>query len=75
MPILPFITDNDKVLRETIKIFKDYNVDYILPSALTLYGEGENDCRYKYLKKLKKFYPEYYDETKNYLRVKWKVDT
>src|SRR5574344_1061650 len=30
MPILPFITDNDKVLRETIKIFKDYNFDYIL---------------------------------------------
>ncbi|MDD2643051.1 MAG: radical SAM protein [Methanobacteriaceae archaeon] len=72
MPILPFITDNDKVLRETIKIFKDYNVDYILPSTLTLYGESENDCRYKYLKKVKKFYPEYYDETKKLFESKVK---
>ena len=64
MPILPFITDSDEVLKETISKFNDYNVDYILPGALTLYGKEKNDSRCKYLSIIKEFYPQYYEGTK-----------
>jgi DNA repair photolyase len=73
MPILPYITDNDKTLKETISIFNDYNVDYILPSSLTLYGKNENDSRCKYLHTIKEFYPEYFSDTVKLFEDKGKI--
>ncbi|MDR1722125.1 MAG: radical SAM protein [Methanobrevibacter sp.] len=64
MPLLPFISDTEEALNEMMKSFKDAGVDYTLPGGLTLFGnenEGSKGCYYK---KLKEFYPEHLEKTK-----------
>ena len=64
MPILPFIADNPKSIEKAISLFNKYDVDYIIPSGMSLFGEGETSSRGKYFALVKKHFPEYLEDTK-----------
>lgn len=63
MPILPFISDTEEGLNKICSDFKKYDVDYIIPGPLTLFGDGSNHSRIRYLVALKKYCPEVYEKT------------
>jgi DNA repair photolyase len=65
MPILPYIADNDLELDRAISKFSEYNCQYVLPGALSLFGNSENSSRIKYYKAIEKYFPEYLEDTKN----------
>jgi DNA repair photolyase len=54
MPILPFIYDNEKNIREVVKMTKEAGGKYVLDAGLTLYGY----CKDKYYQALKTYEPE-----------------
>jgi DNA repair photolyase len=64
MPILPYIADNDLELDKAISKFSKYNCQYVLPGALSLFGNNENSSRIKYYKAIEKYFPEYLEDTK-----------
>ena len=45
MPLLPFISDTTEHLERLFKTFTALNVNYILPSTLTLFGNGKADSK------------------------------
>ncbi|MDR3291792.1 MAG: radical SAM protein [Methanobrevibacter sp.] len=63
MPILPFLSDSEYSLNKIFSDFKKYNVDYVLPGSLTLFGENTNHSKVKYLSLLKENYPEIHEKT------------
>jgi DNA repair photolyase len=64
MPVLPFISDTEEVLKEMFHTFKDINVDYIFGGSLSLFGEADNDSKTKYYKILKENFPDLVEPTK-----------
>ncbi|MDR0912969.1 MAG: radical SAM protein [Methanobrevibacter sp.] len=60
MPIIPFITDNYDDLNQVFKNAKKFNVDYILPNILNLYGH----TKVFFFKFLKNNFNDKYDEIK-----------
>lgn len=64
MPILPLIADSDDDLNKAISTFADSGVDYIVPGSISLFGNDINDSRVKYFNLVKKYYPEYYEDTR-----------
>ena len=59
MPVLPFISDTTENLEKMFALFKDSGAKYILPSSLTLFGNGEHDSKTLVLNAVKKHFPEF----------------
>lgn len=68
IPVLPFLSDSDEQLEETIKTVKEYGGDFIFVGALTLFGKGSADCKTLYYNFLKKHYPELLPNYENLYR-------
>jgi len=58
MPLLPYITDTPEHLNKMFAVFKDLNVNYILPASLTLFGMNPSDSKPLVLSAIKKHFPE-----------------
>jgi len=50
MPVLPFLSDSEEHLDETIGKMKEYGADFVLVAGLTLFGDKPNDCKVRYYK-------------------------
>jgi DNA repair photolyase len=58
MPVLPYLSDSEEALAETLKAIKEHGGSFALIGALTLYGEGAGSCREAYLSTLGQHYPQ-----------------
>jgi len=57
MPVLPYLSDSEEALRETLKAIKEHGGRFALISTLTLYGEGGGSCKDTYLKVIEEHFP------------------
>jgi DNA repair photolyase len=57
MPVLPYITDTEEALAETLAAIKEHGGSFALISALTLYGEGFGSCKDTYLRVIEEHFP------------------
>lgn len=64
MPVLPFLSDSEEHLNETIGKMKEYGADFVLVAGLTLFGDKPNDCKVRYYKILEEYFPEVLEKTK-----------
>lgn len=58
MPLLPKITDTDESIAELVHSAKENNIDYILASSLTLFGNQPADSKTLVHKIVERYYPE-----------------
>jgi DNA repair photolyase len=69
MPVIPFVTDTQDIMEETIRKAGEINLDFIVFGGMTL-KEGRQ--KEYFMKTLKKKYPELVPEYANiYLKDKW----
>jgi len=71
IPVLPFLSDSEEQLEETIRTVKEYGADFIFVGGLTLFGKGPADCKTLYYKFLEKHYPELVPKYKSLYRIFW----
>jgi len=64
MPLLPFLSDSEEHLDYMIKTAKEYGADFIMAAGLTLFGNGQQDCKTRYYQALEKHFPENVPKTK-----------
>jgi DNA repair photolyase len=71
IPVLPFLSDSEEQLEETIRTIKEYGKDFIFVGGLTLFGKGPTDCKTKtlYYKFLEKHYPDLVPKYKSLYRI------
>jgi DNA repair photolyase len=69
IPVLPFLSDSEEQLDKMIKTTKEYEADFVLVDALTLFGKGPADCKTLYYKFLEKHYPELVPKYKSLYRI------
>ena len=69
IPVLPFLSDSEEQLEETIKTAKEYGADFIFVGGLTLFGKGPADCKTLYYKFLEKYHPEVVPKYKSLYRI------
>jgi len=69
IPVLPFLSDSEEQLNETIKTVKEYGADFILVGGLTLFGKGPADCKTLYYKFLEKYHPELVPKYRSLYRI------
>ncbi len=69
IPVLPFLSDSEEQVEETIKTVKEYGADFIFVGGLTLFGKGPADCKTLYYKLLEKYYPELVPKYKSLYRI------
>jgi len=69
IPVLPFLSDSEEQLNETIKTVKEYGADFILVGGLTLFGKGPADCKTLYYKFLEKHHPELVPKYRSLYRI------
>ena len=69
IPVLPFLSDSEEQVEETIKTVKEYGADFIFVGGLTLYGESPADCKTLYYKFLEKYHPELVPKYKSLYRT------
>ena len=69
IPVLPFLSDSDEQLEETIRTAKEYGADFIFVGGLTLFGKGPADCKTLYYKFLEKYHPELLPKYKSLYRI------
>ncbi|MDD3985596.1 MAG: hypothetical protein PHY59_06905 [Methanobacterium sp.] len=58
MPTLPFLSDSEKEIKAIAMNAKSYGAHYVLHAGLTLYGNGQDDCKTLYFNFLKDHYPD-----------------
>jgi DNA repair photolyase len=69
IPVLPFLSDSEEQIEETIRTVKEYGADFIFVGELTLFGNGTTDCKILYYKFLEKHYPELVPKYKSLYRI------
>ncbi len=69
IPVLPFLSDSEEQLEETIRTVKEFGADFIFVGGLTLFGKGPADCKTLYYKFLEKHYPELVPKYKSLYRI------
>jgi len=69
IPVLPFLSDSEEQIEETIKTVKEYGADFIFIGGLTLFGKGPADCKTLYYKFLEKYHPELVPKYKSLYRI------
>ena len=69
IPVLPFLSDSEEQVEETIKTVKEYGADFIFVGGLTLFGKGPADCKTLYYKFLEKYHPELVPKYKSLYRI------
>jgi len=69
IPVLPFLSDSEEQLDEMIRTAKNYDADFVLVGALTLFGEGASDCKTLYYRFLEKHHPELLSKYKALYRI------
>jgi len=69
IPVLPFLSDSEEQVEETIKTVKEYGADFIFVGGLTLFGKGPTDCKTLYYKFLRKYHPELVPKYKSLYRI------
>ena len=69
IPVLPFLSDSEEQVEETIKTVKEYGADFIFVGGLTLFGKGPTDCKTLYYKFLEKYHPELVPKYKSLYRI------
>ncbi|RLI67511.1 MAG: radical SAM protein [Candidatus Gerdarchaeota archaeon] len=69
IPVLPFLSDSEEQLEETIRTVKEYGADFIFVGGLTLFGKGPADCKTLYYKFLEEHYPELVPKYKSLYRI------
>jgi DNA repair photolyase len=65
MPVLPYLSDSEDALSETLSAIKEHGGRFALIGALTLYGEGDGSCKETYFKAIEEHFPhlrERYDK-------------
>ncbi|MEW6011220.1 MAG: radical SAM protein [Euryarchaeota archaeon] len=70
MPLLPFISDSEDQLDIMIKSVKEYGGDFVIPGALTLFGDKPHDCRVRYYEVLEEYFPELIPKTRSIFKSK-----
>ena len=58
IPVLPYLTDTNEQLEKMIVTARDYEADYCMVGALTLYGSGPSDSKTLYYNFLKREHPD-----------------
>jgi DNA repair photolyase len=69
IPVLPFLSDSEEQIEETIKTVKEYGADFIFVGGLTLFGKGPVDCKMLYYKFLEKYHPELAPKYRSLYRI------
>jgi len=69
IPVLPFLSESEEQIEETIKTAKEYGADFIFVGALTLFGKGPTDCKTLYYKFLKRYYPKLMRKYRSLYRI------
>lgn len=69
IPVLPFLSDSEEEIEETIRTVKEYGADFIFVGGLTLFGKAPTDCKTLYYKFLEKYYPELVLKYKSLYRI------
>jgi DNA repair photolyase len=65
MPILPFLSDSEEEIANSMGILKDFNCNYVIPGSMSLFGDKENSSRIKYYKTIEKYFPDISKDTEN----------
>lgn len=73
MPMLPFISDTAEQLEHTFDTFSEMEVDYVLPAALTLYGNGPADSKTLMLNAIAKHYPQLLEKYQKYFASSYEM--
>lgn len=71
IPVLPFLSDSEEQLEETIRTVKEHGADFIFVGGLTLFGKGPTDNKTVFYKFLEKHYPELVSRYKKLYRIFW----
>jgi len=69
IPVLPFLSDAEEQLDGMIKTAKEYEADFVLVGALTLFGNNPADCKMLYYKFLEKYNQEPVPKYKSLFRI------
>jgi len=69
IPVLPFLSDSEGKIEETIRTVKEHGADFIFVGGLTLFGKGPADCKTLYYKFLEKYHPELVPKYKSLYRI------
>lgn len=69
IPVLPFLSDSEGQLEETIRTVKEYGADFVFVGGLTLFGKGSADCKTLYYKFLEKYYPQFITKYRSLYRI------
>lgn len=65
MPMLPFLSDSEEQIEETIRTAKKFGADFVFVGGLTLFGKETSDCKTLYYKFLERHYPGLVPKYKN----------
>jgi len=57
MPTLPFISDTGTHLEEMFSAFRKHGAQYVMPSTITLFGNGTADSKTLVIRAVEKHYP------------------
>jgi DNA repair photolyase len=58
MPLLPYISDTKESLEKMFSSFKMHGAKYIMPSTITLFGEGKGDSKTLVKRAVAKHFPQ-----------------
>lgn len=58
MPLLPFISDTKEHLHKLFSTFRSSGAHYLMPSTITLFGNGKADSKTLVMNAIRKHYPE-----------------
>lgn len=73
MPLLPYISDTTEQLELFFSTFKKYNVDYVLPATLTLFGTNKADSKQLIMNAIKKHYPELIQKYEKFFKASYEM--
>ena len=59
MPLLPYISDDEKSLHNMYAAFANAGAQYIMPAGITLFGSGTHDSKTLTLNAVAEHYPEH----------------
>jgi len=66
MPMLPYISDTTESLHTMFNEFKKSGAKYVMPSTITLFGNGTGDSKTLVIRAVEKHYPHLSDKYKKF---------
>lgn len=66
MPLIPFISDTTEELEKTFLLFSNLNINHLMPSTITLFGNERGDSKWLMFRAIEKHYPHLLEKYKRW---------